>query len=56
MEVAESITNLACRLKNEIPDVSVSTIIFRTDDKKLNEKGMKVNLHLKDLSKETNMF
>ena len=36
MEIAESIINLACRLKNEIHDVSVSTIILRLDDKKLN--------------------
>ena len=42
MEIAESIINLACRLKSEICDVSVSTIILRTDDKKLNEKGMEV--------------
>ena len=47
--------NLVCRLKNEIPDVSVSTIILRTDDKKLNGKGMEVNLHLKELSKEKNI-
>ena len=49
MEIAKSIINLACRLKSEIHDVSVSTIILRTDDKKLNEKGMEVNLHLKSL-------
>ena len=55
MEIAESIINLACRLKNEIHDVSVSTIILRTDDKKLNEKRMEVNLHLKELSKEKNI-
>ena len=29
MEIAESIINLACRLKNEIHDVSVSTIILK---------------------------
>ena len=34
MEIAKSIINLACRLKSEIHDVSVSTIILRTDDKK----------------------
>ena len=56
MEITGSIINLACRLKNEIHDVSVSTIILRTDDKKLNEKGMEVNLHLKELSKEKNIF
>ena len=44
------------RLKNEMHDVSVSTIILRTDDRKLNEKGMEVNLHLKELSKEKNLF
>ena len=55
MEIAESIINLACRLKNEIHDVSVSTFILRLDDKKLNEKEMEVNLHLKELSKEKNI-
>ena len=40
MEIAESIINLPCRLKNEINDVRVSTVILRTDDKKLNKKGM----------------
>ena len=55
MEIAESIINLACRLKNEIHDVSDSTIILRTGDKKLNKKGMEVNLHLKELSKEKNI-
>ena len=48
MKIAESI-NLSCRLKNEVHDISVSIIILRTDDKKLNEKGMEVNLHLKSL-------
>ena len=55
VEIAESILKLVCRLKNEIHDVSVSTIILRTDNKKLNEKGMEVNLHLKELSKEKNI-
>ena len=56
IEIAESIINLACRLKNEIHDVSVSTIILRNDDKTLNEKGMQGNLNLKELSKEKNIF
>ena len=56
MEITESIINLACRLKNKIFDVSVLTIILRTDDKKLNKKGMEANLHLKELSKEKNIF
>ena len=55
MEVAKSIINLACRLKNEIHDVSISTIILRTDDRKLNIKGMEVNIHFKELSKEKNI-
>ena len=54
METAGSIINLECRLINEIHDVSVSTVILRTDDKKLNEKEMEVNLHLKELIKEKN--
>ena len=56
MEIAELIINMTCRLKSGIHDVSVSTITLRTDDKKLNEKGMEVNLHLKELSKEKNIF
>ena len=56
MEMAESITNKAFRLKNEMHDVGVSIIVLRTHDKKLNEKGMRVNLHLKELSKEKNIF
>ena len=56
MEIADSIINLACRLKDEIHDVSASTSILRTDDKKLNKKGMEVNLHLKELSKEKKIF
>ena len=55
MEIAESTINLACRLKNKIHDVGVSTIILRTDAKKLNEKGMEVNLLLKELSKENSI-
>ena len=56
MEMAESITNKAFRLKNEMHDVGVSIIVLRTHNKKLNEKGMRVNLHLKELSKEKNIF
>ena len=56
MEIAESTRNLACRLKSKIRDVGVSTIILRTDAKKLNEKGMEVNLPLKELSKEKDIF
>ena len=56
MEITESIINLACGLNNEIHDVSVSTNILRTDDKKLNEKGMEINFHLKEQSKEKKTF
>ena len=48
--------NQASRLKNKMHDVNFSIIILRTDDKKLNKKGMEVNLHLKELSKEKNIF
>ena len=48
-EIAESIINLACQLKNEKHDVSVSTIVLRTDDKILNLKGIEVNSYLKEL-------
>ena len=55
-EIAESIINLSCRHKNEMHNVSVSTITLRTDDKKLSKKGIEVHLHLKELSKEKNIF
>ena len=42
LQIVESIMNLASRLKNKIHYVSVSTIILRTDDKKLNEKGIEI--------------
>ena len=56
MEIAESIINLACQFKNEMHEVSVSTIILQTDDKQLNDKEMEVNLHLKTLRKGKNNF
>ena len=46
-----SVINLACQLKNEMHEVSFSTIILRTDDKKMSKNGMEVNLHLKGLFK-----
>ena len=52
MKIVESIINLACLLKKQICSVRVSTIILRTDDKKLFENRMEVDLHLKELSKE----
>ena len=56
MEIAKSIINLSCQRKNEMLDVSVLTIILRTDDKKMKEKGMEVNFHLKELIKEKSIF
>ena len=56
MEIAKSIINLSCQRKNEMLDVSVLTIILRTDDKKMKEKGMEVNFHLKELIKEKSFF
>ena len=56
MEIAELIINLACRLKNKIHDISVSTIVLRANDKKLNEKEMEVNLRLKELPKKIIFF
>ena len=55
-KIAELIIDLACQLKNEIHDVSISTIILRTDDKNLNEKGIQVSVYLKELCKEKNIF
>ena len=55
-EIPESKINLTCQLKNEKHDVSVSTIILRTDDKILNEKGIEVNSYLKELCKKKNIF
>ena len=55
-EIAESIMNLACQLKNEKHDVSVSTIILRTDDEILNEKGIEVNSYLKELCQKKSIF
>ena len=56
MEITQSIINLASQLRNKMNDVSISTIILRTDNKKLNENGMEVNLKLKELRKEKNIF
>ena len=56
METTKSIISQECWLKNETHDVSVSTIILKIDDTNLNKKGMGDNLHLKELSKEKNIF
>ena len=56
MEITKSIISQECWLKNETHDVSVSTIILKIDGTNLNKKGMGDNLHLKELSKEKNIF
>ena len=56
MENAESIINLVYRLKNEMYVISVSAIILRTDNKKLKEKEIEVNLHLKEHLKKRTFF
>ena len=56
LEITQSIINLASQLRNKMNDVSISPIILRTDNKKLNENGMEVNLKLKELRKEKNIF
>ena len=55
-EIANSIINLACQLKTDSHNVSVSTIIVRGDDKKLNKKGCEVNAQLKELCKGKNIY
>ena len=54
--IAEKIVNLATAVKSETCDVSISSIILRTDNKQLNQKGVEVNAYLKDLCKEKNIY
>ena len=51
-EIARSIIDLATSVKNEKHDVSISNIIIRADDKKLEEKRCEVNSFLGKLCKE----
>ena len=53
-ETARSIIDLATSIKNEKHDVSISNIIIRADDKKLQEKRCEVNIFLGKLCKEKN--
>ena len=55
-DITTSIVNLACSMKGENCDVSISNIILRTDNKKFSQKGQEVNTHLKDMCKEKNIF
>ena len=55
-EIAGSITDLATSTKNENHDVSISNIIIRVDDKKLEEKRCEINSFLQKLCKEKNFL
>ena len=55
-EIARSIIDLATSIKSENHDVSISNIIIRADDKKLEEKRCEVNNFLGKLCKENNYY
>ena len=55
-ETARSIIHLAPSIKDEKHDVSISNIIIRADDKKLEEKRCEVNSFLGKLCKEKNFY
>ena len=48
-EIARSIIDLATSIKNKKHDVSISNIIIRADDKKLEEKRCGVNSFLGEI-------
>ena len=52
--IAKSIVDLAITLKNNLQNVSISSIIMRSDS--FNEKAMEVNGYLKQLCTERNIF
>ena len=54
--IAESMVNLAMSLKTELNVVSISSIILRTDKPNLNEKESEVNVHVKELYEEKNIY
>ena len=56
-ESAKLIVDLAVSLKSESNDVSiVSNIVLRTDNPLIKQKRCEVNLHLKDLCEERNLY
>ena len=55
-EIAANIVNLAAETKTEKCTVSISGIIIRTDKPELNKKGLEVNIILKELCMEKNIF
>ena len=56
VEIAKNIVNLASEMISAKSDISISTIITRTDKPELNKKGTEVNNHLKEMCKEKNIF
>ena len=55
-DIATSVVNLACSIKGEHCDVSISNIILRTDNKKFNQKCQEVITHLKNMCKLMNIY
>ena len=55
-EIARLITDLAASITNEKHDASISNIMIRADDKKLEEKGSEVNSFLGKLCEEKNYY
>ena len=55
-EIARSIIDAATSVKNEKHNVSISNIIIRADDSKLEEKRGKVNSFLGKLCKKKNYY
>ena len=55
-EIARSVTDLAISIKNKKHDASISNIIIRPDDKKLEEKRCEGNSFLRKLYKEKNYY
>lgn len=45
-EISTYIINLALLMKGESHDISIASVILRTDDKRLYQKGYEVNEHL----------
>ena len=55
-EIAASIISLASSVKGESYNVSISSIILRTDDKQLHQKGCEVNRHAREKCKVKNVL
>ena len=55
-EIAATIINLASKVKGESYDVSISSIMLRTDDKRLHQKECEVNDRLRETCKMKNVY